>query len=68
MKLVSLVLLAVIGLVTIVSGTGEVYAGGEAETIQPAEKEEVVVIAEEKQTKTVWFVIGFVFAIILTAL
>ena len=71
MKTVSIFLLVAISLATVFPGAGRVYAGGEEETVELVEEqtEEKVVIATDKaDVKAVWFVIGFVVAILITAL
>ena len=61
---------AVVSSVVMVPGAGRVYAGGEEETIEPVIKpvEEEVVIADETRPKLVWFILGFLAAIFITAL
>ncbi len=67
LNFVSLVLLLVFGFLVMGAGTPAVYAGGEEETIEPVE-EEVVVTSDKAQTRTLWFVLGFIAAVFITAL
>ena len=69
MRTVTSVLLMVIvlGFLTTAMGTGNVYAGGEEETLEPV-GEETIVMSEEIEHKTVWFILGFLVAIFITAL
>ena len=66
LNFVSLVLLLVFGLLVMGAGTPAVYAGGEEETIEPVE--EVVVTSDKAQTRTLWFVLGFIAAVLIMAL
>ncbi len=67
LNFVSLVLLLVFGLLVMGAGTPAVYAGGEEETIEPVE-EEVVVTSDRSQSKVLWFILGFIAAVFITAL
>ncbi len=67
LNFVSLVLLLVFGFLVMGAGTAAVYAGGEEETIEPVE-EEVVITSDKAQTKVLWFVLGFIAAVLITAL
>lgn len=67
LSFVALVILLVLSFLVMVPGIGRVYAGGEEETIEPA-KEEVVITTENTRPKLVWFVVGFLAAIFITAL
>lgn len=62
-----IVFLAVVSFMVMVTMTGEVYAGGEEDTIEPV-KEKIVVTTEDSQNKLVWFVVGFLAAVFLTAI
>ena len=62
-----LLMVVVLGLLTTAMGTGNVYAGGEEETLKPV-GEETIVRSEEIEHKTVWFILGFLVAIFITAL
>ena len=62
-----LLIVAVLGLLTTVMGTGNAHAGGEEETLEPV-GEEIVVRPEEVEKKTIWFIMGFLVAIFITAL
>ena len=62
-----LLMVAVLGLLTTVMGTGNVHAGGEKETLEPV-GEETIVRSEEVEHKTIWFILGFLVAIFITAL
>ena len=64
---VSLVLLAVIAFMVMGPGAGNIFAGGEEETIEPVE-EELVIRTEKPVTRVVWFVMGFLAAVFLMAL
>ena len=62
-----LLMVTVLGLLITAMGTGNVYAGGEEETLEPV-GEETIVMSEEIEHKTVWFILGFLVAIFITAL
>ncbi len=64
---VGLSLLLLFSFLVMVTGTGEIYAGGEEETFESGE-EEVVVTSEKKRNKIVFFVLGFLAAAFLIAL
>ena len=64
---VGLALLLIFGFMVVITGTGELYAGGEEETFESGE-EEVVVTSEKKRHKIVFFVLGFLAAAFLIAL
>lgn len=67
LNFVSLVLLLVFGFLVMGAGTPAVYAGGEEETIEPVE-EEVIITSDKAQTRVMWFVLGFVAALLIAAL
>ena len=67
LNFVSLVVLLVFGFLVISAGTPAVYAGGEEETIEPVE-EEVVITSDRSQTNVLWFVLGFIAAVLITIL
>ena len=62
-----LLMVALLGLLTAVMGPGNAYAGGEEETLEPV-GENIVVRSEEVESKTIWFILGFLVAIFITAL
>jgi hypothetical protein len=62
-----LLMVTVLGLLATVIGTGNAHAGGEEETLEPV-GEEIVVRSEEIEHKTIWFIMGFLVAIFITAL
>ena len=67
LNFVSLVLLLVFGFLVMGAGTPAVYAGGEKETIEPVD-EEVVITSDSSQTNVLWFVLGFLAAVLITIL
>lgn len=63
-----LVMVFVSVLFAITPGAGNVFAGGDEEILKPVEEETIVLNTEKRERNVVWFVLGFLMAVFLTAL